>query len=102
MSRTGLIVAASLAGLAGLVGAAFCLFLANLITYGLYTWTEPQLDSAVVLPLIGIGICLPLGPLVMSLGPTRRRWWKIALVTSLSGLVIASAISWLPVALGLR
>ena len=50
------------ATLLSLVLAGFCLFMANLITYGLYSWTEPKLDPAVILPLVGIGLVLPLGP----------------------------------------
>ena len=97
--RPWLAVAAVVATLFGLVLAGFCLFLANLITYGLYSWTEPKLDRAVILPLVGIGLVLPLGPLVMALGPRRAFWLRIALIASIGGIVLASLTSWVPVAL---
>jgi hypothetical protein len=85
--------------LISLVLAGFCYFMASLITYGLYTWTEPRLDPAVILPLVGIGLVLPSGPLVMSLGPRRAFWFRIALIVSLGGMVLASLMTWVPVAL---
>ena len=97
--RPWLGVAAVVATLLSLVLAGFCLFMANLITYGLYSWTEPKLDPAVILPLVGIGLVLPLGPLVMTLGPRRAFWLRLALIVSLGGMVLASLMTWVPVAL---
>ena len=91
--------AAVVATLLSLVLAGFCLFMANLITYGLYSWTEPKLDPAVILPLVGIGLVLTLDPLVMALGPRRAFWLRIALIASRGGIVLASLMTWVPVAL---
>jgi len=85
--------------LLSLVLAGFCFFMASLITYGLYSWTEPKLDPAIILPLVGIGLLLPVGPLVMSLGPRRSFWLRVALIVSLGGIVLASLTTWVPVAL---
>jgi hypothetical protein len=42
-----------------------------------YSWTEPKLDPAVILLLVGIGLVLPLGTLVMALGPRRAYWLRM-------------------------
>jgi len=94
-----LTVTAVVATLLSLVLAGFCFFMASLITYGLYSWTEPKLDPAIILPLVGIGLLLPVGPLVMSLGPRRSFWLRFALIVSLGGIVLASLTTWVPVAL---
>ena len=97
--RPWLTVTAVVATLLSVVLAGFCYFMASLITYGLYSWTEPKLDPAIILPLVGIGLLLPVGPLVMSLGPRRSFWLRFALIVSLGGIVLASLTTWVPVAL---
>lgn len=97
-----LAVTAVIVTLVSLVPAAFCAFLVSLATYGLYSWTEPTLNSAAVLPLIGVGLTLPLGPLVMTLGPHRSRWLRVALFVSLGGVALVSLATWVPVAVGWR
>lgn len=97
-----LVVGAVLAQLAGLVIAGFCLFMALIVTYGIYSWSTPQIDIAIALPLIGIVVATPLGALVMSTGAHRRRWLIVAAVVAVSAAVLASAVTWLPVALGTR
>ena len=95
-------VAAVVVTALSLVLAGFCVFMASLMTYGLYTWSEPQLDPAVAVPLLGIGLSLALGPLVMSLGERRRFWLRVALAVSISSVLIASLATWVPVAAGWR
>jgi hypothetical protein len=96
----GRIIAGIVASLAGLVLAAFCLAVANFMTFGLYSWQEPSVDPAVWIPLLGIAVTLPLGPVVLSVNGDRRRWLIVAGVTSLLGVLLASLITWIPLAAG--
>jgi O-antigen/teichoic acid export membrane protein len=95
-------VAAVFAGLLSVPMLAVCYFMASLATYGLYSWTEPQLDPVIVLPLVGIALAAPLAPMVLTLGEHRRFWLRIAAATSAGAVVIASLATWVPVALGWR
>ena len=95
-------VAGALVSVVSLALAAFCYFMASLMTYGLYSWQTPQLDAGIVLPLIGIFLSLPLGPLVLSLGSHGRRWLRVAAGAGLGGVVLTSLTTWVPVAAGLR
>ena len=99
---TGLLVAAVLAQLGGLAIAGWCLFMAWIVTYGLFSSSTPAVDPSIVLPLLGITLATPLGALVMSTGPDRRRWLIAAAVIAAVSLVTASLLTWLPVALGVR
>jgi hypothetical protein len=80
----------------------FCYVMVRLATYGLYSWTEPELDPVIVLPLVGIALAAPLAPMVMTLGERRRFWLRIAAATSAGAVVVASLTTWVPVALGWR
>lgn len=94
-----LIACAVVAQVIGLAAAFFCYFLATLMTYGLYSWTEPTLDSGVWLPILGFSVSLGLGAWVMCLGPHRRRWLWVAIVTTVVGAVGLSLITWVSVLL---
>ena len=94
-------VAGVLVSLVSLALAAFCYFMANLMTFGLYSWQTPKLDAGIVLPLIGVALTLPLGPLVLSLGSHGRRWLRVAVGASLGGVVLTSLTTWVPVAVGI-
>lgn len=89
-------VAAVVVGVVSLVPAGFCLFLASLMTYGLYSWQEAELDPGIWVPLLGSSLFLSAGPAVMALGRHRRRWLLIALATFLLAAVVSSAATWLP------
>ena len=92
--------AGTVVSLVGLMLAAFCYFMASLMTWGLYSWQTPQLDPGIVLPLIGVAVTLPLGPLVLARGAHGRRWLRVAVGAALVGVVLTSLTTWVPVAVG--
>ncbi len=100
--RRRLGVAAIFAGVLSVPMLGACYFMVSLATYGLYSWTEPQLDPVIVLPLVGIALAAPLAPMVLSLGERRRFWLRTAAATSAGAVVMASLTTWVPVALGWR
>lgn len=100
--RLRLRVIAVFAGVLSVPMLAACYFMISLATYGLYSWTEPELDPVIVLPLVGIALAAPLAPMVLTLGERRRFWLRIAAATSAGAVVIASLTTWVPVALGWR
>lgn len=97
--RLGIRVVAIVLALLGLVGFAFMLFLGRLMSFGLYSWTEPQLDPDVWIPVLGGGVVLMPAPLVMSLGDHRRRWLIAAAAAFGVGAFAISAATWIAVLL---
>ena len=91
---------AVLVGALGLACAYFCYLIAALATFG-FESSPARLDPAVVLPLVGVAVTVPLGPLVLSLGPHARRWRRVAVASSALGVAAVSLATWVPVALGL-
>lgn len=92
-------IAAIVVGVLGLVPAGFAMFMAQLMTYGLYSWQEPRLDCDLWLPLLAFSLCLSLGPAVMISGPHRHRWTRVTSTVFLAAALLASVVTWIPVAL---
>ncbi|WP_147264064.1 hypothetical protein [Desertihabitans brevis] len=88
--------AAVVVGGLSLVPAGFCFFLASLMTFGLYSWQEAELDPDIWVPILGASLSLSAGPAVMALGWHRRRWLLITLATFLLVALVSSALTWLP------
>lgn len=93
-----LVIVATTVGILSLAPAALAMFMARLMTYGLYSWLEPQLDANIWLPLLGFSLSLCLGPAIMTLGPHRRRWLRVTLGVFVAAAVIGSLATWVPVA----
>lgn len=93
-----LIVVSVAVGLVSLVPAGFAMVMAQLMTYGLYSWQEPELDRDVWFPLLAFSLSLCLGPAVMSQGPHRRRWLKVTAGVFVAAAVVGSLVTWVPVA----
>ena len=101
----GRVVAGIVASLAGLVLAAFCLWVLCLMTFGLFGSSDPSVDGDIWLPLLGIAVTSPLGPLMLSMSPVKghgKRWLTVAAIVSGGSVLLASLATWIPVALGWR
>lgn len=92
-------VAAIVVAVLSLVPAGFAYFMAMLMTYGLYSWTDPQLEPGIWIPLVAAGGSLALGPAVMTLGSHRRRWLIVTAAMFGATVVLLSLLTWVRVAL---
>jgi len=88
------------ATLLSLVVAGFCLFMANLITYGLAVLMDRAEAGSGCHPAAGRDRArAATGSPGDGVGPRRAFWLRSALIVSPGGIVLASVMTWVPVAL---
>lgn len=89
-------ITAFVAGLLGLGLAVVAFWFMQFMVYG-FGGSDPDLNVSLYVFIPLISVLISIGPAVMMMGRTKRRWRKITAAVFVAGLIVCSLVTWVNV-----